>query len=332
MEIRPLDPADDAQMKRFHEIMWRAEKEDGRDWNAMLTYDELASLFRRPTSDSRNLGVAAFEGDQMVGAGWVQFPLLDNLDSAWSFLAVEPELRGRGIGTAVLDGLVGLARADSRTQMMSNAAVPFEERESSPILAWAKSNGFAVANVEIQRDLPLPVDPSLLEALAAEAAERHDGYDIRSYVGGIPDELRQSLCDLSNQFVLEAPMGDVELEAEAMTPEVMREREEQSREAGRTVYTSLAVNDGRVVAHSNFAVSTDGAEAHQWGTLVHRDHRGHRLGLAVKVANLRALAARQPDVERVVTTNAETNPWMVAINDRLGFTPVAVVPMLKRTL
>ena len=59
---------------------------------------------------------------------------------------------------------------------------------------------------------------------------------------------------------------------------------------------------------------------------------GHRLGAAVKVANLRNLMQHDPATKRIVTTNAETNAWMVAINERLGFVPVAVVPTFKRRL
>ena len=55
-------------------------------------------------------------------------------------------------------------------------------------------------------------------------------------------------------------------------------------------------------------------------------------GSALKVANLRNLQDAQPGIRRVVTTNAETNAWMVAINDRLGFVPVAVAPTFKRRL
>ncbi|MGZ4469765.1 MAG: GNAT family N-acetyltransferase, partial [Nocardioidaceae bacterium] len=90
--------------------------------------------------------------------------------------------------------------------------------------------------------------------------------------------------------------------------------------------------DGQVVAHTVLVTPPaehDPDNAYQWATMVARGHRGHRLGMAVKVANLRALAERQPEVPQVVTTNAETNAWMVAINDRLGFRPVAVVPTLK---
>jgi hypothetical protein len=68
------------------------------------------------------------------------------------------------------------------------------------------------------------------------------------------------------------------------------------------------------------------------GTLVRRDHRGHRLGAAVKVANLEALHRDRPDVTEVHTQNAETNRWMVSINERLDFEPVGVCPEFLRNL
>ena len=68
------------------------------------------------------------------------------------------------------------------------------------------------------------------------------------------------------------------------------------------------------------------------GTLVRRDHRGHRLGTAVKVANLRALQGACPEATEVKTQNAETNAWMVGINVRLGFQAVGVVPEFLREI
>jgi GNAT superfamily N-acetyltransferase len=93
------------------------------------------------------------------------------------------------------------------------------------------------------------------------------------------------------------------------------------------VFFSLAVKDGEAVAQSDLAVQPgDTHKGLQWATYVHRDHRGHRLGAAVKVANLRALQRQRPDVEQVDTENAETNAHMVSINERLGFEIVAVTP------
>ena len=64
-------------------------------------------------------------------------------------------------------------------------------------------------------------------------------------------------------------------------------------------------------------------EAPGWGfqelTAVTRPHRGHRLGLLVKVAMLDLLAVAEPGLERIVTGNAAANDHMIAINADLGF-------------
>ncbi|MCW2813716.1 MAG: family N-acetyltransferase [Nocardioides sp.] len=53
-------------------------------------------------------------------------------------------------------------------------------------------------------------------------------------------------------------------------------------------------------------------------TIVLPEHRGHRLGLALKVAHHQALLARFPDVEWIATATADVNAHMNAVNDRLG--------------
>jgi hypothetical protein len=53
--------------------------------------------------------------------------------------------------------------------------------------------------------------------------------------------------------------------------------------------------------------------------VVARAHRGHRLGLLVKVAMLELLAGREPGLERIITGNADVNEHMIAINTELGY-------------
>ena len=54
-----------------------------------------------------------------------------------------------------------------------------------------------------------------------------------------------------------------------------------------------------MVAYTDLAATEHEPErAYQWGTLVRPDHRGHRLGLAVKVANLRLLQESAPTSPR----------------------------------
>ena len=73
-------------------------------------------------------------------------------------------------------------------------------------------------------------------------------------------------------------------------------------------------------------------DVYQWGTFVHRKHRGHRLGLATKALNLRAVQAVRGDLARVITQNAETNDYMVSINERMGFRPIEVVAEFHKRL
>jgi GNAT superfamily N-acetyltransferase len=332
MEIRRLDPHDDAQMRRFHEIGWRAEREDGRPWNSFWTYQEMAGLIREPTDDQRMDCFCVYDGDRMVAGGLVDLSLMDNLDKAFVFPAVEPELRGRGFGGMLLEALVEHAGDNGRSQVTGMTAVPFEERYSSGILRFADKHGFRLANTEIMRILRLPVPDGLLEEVRRESAARHGGYEIETYVDDLPEQYLPSYCHLRNQLALDAPTGDLDFEEEASTPETIRQRLERNKRSGRTTYLSLAVLDGEAVAHSDIAVPPSGTESHQLGTLVRRDHRGHRLGAAVKVANLEALQRDRPDITEVHTQNAETNEWMVRINERLGFEPVAVCPEFLRHL
>ena len=49
-----------------------------------------------------------------------------------------------------------------------------------------------------------------------------------------------------------------------------------------------------------------------------REHRGHGLGFAMKVANLVAMEERYPSVRRINTWNAEENAAMIAVNEEIG--------------
>ncbi len=106
-----------------------------------------------------------------------------------------------------------------------------------------------------------------------------------------------------------------------MTPERFAERQVAVKEMGRTILETLAIApDGTVAAQSTLSIPIDDSgDVWQWGTFVHREHRGHRLGLATKAANLRALQTQFPDTKRIVTQNGETNDFMVSINVLMGF-------------
>jgi len=332
MEIRPLDVTDAGQLREFYDVSYRAEMQDGRDWNGHWTFDELASTLRDVTPEQQAAGLAAYDGERLVGSGVLMWSETDNLDKAYVFPMVDPPARGRGVGSALTEAMVDRCGRMGRTTITSNAAYAGPESDDAAPVRFARRHGFRVSSTEIQRELRLPVGDAILDEVDAEGVDHRAGYSVETFVDELPDELLASYCDLVNQLIVDAPSGDVDYEANTQTPQSMREHIALQREIGRRVYRSLAVRDGRAVAQSDLALQTEGDTAVQWGTYVHRDHRGHRLGAAVKVANLRAVQRERPDITRIDTSNDETNSWMVAINERLGFEILAVQPSFVRRL
>ena len=205
----------------------------------------------------------------------------------------------------------------------------------APGVEFGRAHGYAFGLGDVQRELPLPADDAVLAALAAEAAPHHAGYELRSWAGPIPDDIVQSYLELSTTLATEAPIGDLEREDEAVDIEAHRSAERVLGEQQRVPWHTVALDgDGRVVAYSDLVVpGTDPRWIYQWGTLVARAHRGHRLGVAVKVANLRAFQAAHPEERRrIITWNAEVNDHMIAVNERMGFSATARGGQLQKKM
>jgi hypothetical protein len=221
----------------------------------------------------------------------------------------------------MLEHLAAIAAEDGRTELLADTKIPIEEVQTHPNALFLKALGFTHSNVELVRYLKLPVDDAVIQGWIDQAAERHEDYRIETYGDDIPAALVPSLCLLFGQLAVDAPTGDVDFEEEVMTPERFAERQATIKAMGRTALETVAIApDGTVAAQSTLAIPlNDGTDVWQWGTFVHREHRGHRLGLATKAANLRALQTTYPDKRRIVTQNAETNDFMVSINVLMGF-------------
>ena len=57
----------------------------------------------------------------------------------------------------------------------------------------------------------------------------------------------------------------------------------------------------------------------QADTAVARSHRGHRLGLLLKIDMMRWLAEAEPQVEVIETWNNVDNDFMINVNEALGY-------------
>ncbi len=328
MDIRALDDAalaDDAVMRDYWEVSQRGEL-FGREHAPHWGFEEFLGAFRSVDSGERQELFAAYDGDRMVGNAVLWSPLLDNTDKAWFNLTVDVPDRRRGIGRALAERLEQTAKDHGRTLVMADAKLPFDDRETHAYRRFAEACGYELSNYEVVRHLALPVSDGLVQEWIDEAAPQHAGYQIETFVNDVPDDLVESLCVLLGQLAVDAPTGAVDFEEEVMTPERFAESTVTVKAMGRVRYETLALTPDRlVVAQSTLSVPVSGStHVYQWGTFVHRQHRGHKLGLATKAVNLRAVQAYRSDLTLITTQNAETNDFMVSINERMGFRPVEV--------
>jgi hypothetical protein len=91
--------------------------------------------------------------------------------------------------------------------------------------------------------------------------------------------------------------------------------------------------DGTVVALTEVVLDANAPE-HGWqsGTLVDPAHRGHSLGIAIKVSNHRQVHEHYPRCRLLQTGNADVNAPMNRVNDALGYRSVERCLELQRVL
>ena len=148
------------------------------------------------------------------------------------------------------------------------------------------------------------------------------------WTGPTPPEHLDDLAVLIGRMSTDAPTGDLAFEPQRWDAERVRERDAVAvRNGVRSAVTAAQAPDGRLVAYTEASTCAvaDGF-ASQGDTLVAPAHRGHRLGLWIKLANLELLLRAHPEVRAIDTFNADDNRWMVAINEQLGFRPCAGRP------
>jgi GNAT superfamily N-acetyltransferase len=331
VEIKEIDVFDDDTLRASYLIMREADLFE-RPHAPVWSFEEAAVMYRHQEETEDWHVFAAYDDDTIVGSGWLVMFTMDNVDKAFTKVYVAPDLRRRGIGGALLDYAVDTAALEGRTTVVAETAYPFDRRADHPHRRFLEKHGFVHATTEVARQLPLPVPEEQLQAWIDEAAPKHAGYRIQSMVGPVPDDIVPSLCHVLSLLAAEAPTGDLDFEPETITPAIWREREAKIAEQGRTVFTTVALDDaGQAVAATQLAVPEhDFPKVYQWATLVLREHRGHRLGLALKAHNLRAVQQAHPDRTLVWTCNEETNGPMVDINVKMGFVPLEVLGGFQR--
>ena len=70
----------------------------------------------------------------------------------------------------------------------------------------------------------------------------------------------------------------------------------------------------------------------QTDTAVARNHRGHRLGMLLKIEMMRWLAEAEPQLTVIETSNQVDNSFMIKVNEALGYRLSRVFDTYQLTL
>lgn len=329
-EVRLVDRTVEPLLRSLWEIGARATAEAGgtHDYESWRVLHHRWSGSR--AGEVRAL-LAAYDESGPVGYADLGLPTLDNTHLAEIAVYVDPDRRRRGHGSALLDAVVEVARETGRRSSFVGITAGLEA--DPPGLAFARRHGFQVAQVDQEKVAALTEAPRWSELLA-EVAPASASYAVGTWCDRFPPEHVEALCTLRARFVGEIPLGELDLEPEVWTPQRLAEVVDDDAATGRRRLTTLAIAPGGAPAgYTEVVVDEAFPEiAFQESTLVLPEHRGHRLGLRIKLANQVALAEQFPAVRTIETGNAVDNDHMNAVNEQLGFVPVGRWFELQRAL
>jgi GNAT superfamily N-acetyltransferase len=261
----------------------------------------------------------------------------DAANTAWLQVQVHPDFTGRGIGRALADTVEATAVAAGKEQIHVYAgsrpapgprlepptgfgSLPADGREVRFLLA----RGYSLEQIERGSRLALPVDPVLLAERRAAAEARAGGYRVHHWEAIAPDEWLEDLAMLATRMSTDAPSGGLDEEEDRWTPERWRDAERRQEDSPRvTLYGAVEhIASRHLVGYTELSVPPDLTRpADQGDTIVIREHRGHRLGMLLKVANIEYLTESYPGHPSITTFNAEENRHMLDVNEAVGFVP-----------
>jgi GNAT superfamily N-acetyltransferase len=316
MDLARFDPAtDDTAVQACHEIHAAAAHADGQRRPPMSPRGFRSWLTYGWTEDPMQTWLARDSTRQACGFYQLILPERENRHLAELIPVVHPTRRRAGLGTALVAHAAARASTAGRTALMAHTA------EGSAGEAFARTLGAQYRMTGMFSALRLDSMPAgHLAGLRAKAVSASPGYSLLTWDGATPDDLLDAVVGLF-QAEEDAPRPAGE---EAEHWDVARVQADYYRVAdqGLRFYTVAARADagGELAAITQLGVDpVQPGWAAQELTAVIGPHRGHRLGLRVKVAMLDLLAEREPQVTRVRTHNAAGNEHMIAINTELGF-------------
>jgi GNAT superfamily N-acetyltransferase len=290
VEIRLERPSTERQFEQWAAIMQRVEGD-------VYDIDELAHVIQ---DDEASAWILVSRGDEAAGCGVGRPSSIAG--SLYAMARVLPKHRGQGVGTRLYEALSEHAARLGLTSLWGR----IEEGDAASF-RFAEHRGFQ----EVSREYEVVLDV----AEAEFAADPPAGVE---------------LVSLAEQPELVRPVYEVDVEVGADVPSHEEDYEPMTFERWHATYLEgpgampvacvVALVGDEVVGYTGLRRrGSTSPTAENLLTAVRRPWR--RRGIATALKREQILRAREAGVERIYTTNDETNVGMRGVNELLGYRP-----------
>jgi len=296
-ELWPEDPSRPDEV--IEKLMKRGDPFESHEYFEMSRDGVMVSSFRGETVTPANPEYAT------------------NKHLYWADAYVRPDQRRKGVGSLWLNVLAKEMDEHGCTVVGFNA----EHDEGHAFLTWL---GAKPKLTDIESRLELTgVDWVMVERWVHEGQQRSPETRLEIYDGPLPEEMLPDFAAQRTALLNTMPFEDLELGDIIVTPDRIREYEQQSALAGMVWHNAVTREPDGTISGMTDVEWAPYSRTHvqQQFTGVLPSARGRGIGKWIKAAMLLHIRELYPDAEWVVTGNAHSNGPMLKINRDLGFKP-----------
>ena len=223
-------------------------------------------------------------------------------------LEVDPQHRGRGIGSWLIGTIIDELRA-AGVEMLETLVVTGSAGARFATRHGATSGDHLVTDIlDLTRADRVRLSQLVQDLPGEYVLQRWHGHAPPSLINSYA-QARKAIRDAPNRYPPPVP---------EWTPAAIRKSEQHRAQQGESPWVTAATLDGQVVAFTE-ALTTESPDAEQHDTAVVRAHRRRGLAGAVKADLILRLCRQRPDLRSLAVTYALSNTGMQAVNRELGF-------------
>lgn len=356
-QIRIPEVFDEAAQRTLGEVASLVRRSREAIWGTGELANAAEDIFRDLHDPwERVVLLGAYLDDRLVGRAEVRLPLIVHTRAAHLLLTVDPEAETEGVGADLLAAAEQVAGTEARRQVSLQSEHPGPEdlqgdgRIGSPTGAiatvdpdewltasdgsgrlpmtnrqtrFAHRAGYRLRTVSDISRLRVPLDEGEAQRLDQDVSEHEGSADYRTHAwqDQAPEHWLDSLARLHARIPSDSFAAPEFLDPEPWDAQRVRRTEQLRRESGDLSLMAVAehVPSGQLVGMTELVLPEPGSGvALQDETVVLREHRGRRLGLRLKLENLRQLGEIAPQVSSIYVWTHSGNTRMNWVNRRLG--------------